>query len=79
MHSEGSREGETVYDPACGTGGMLIEVIEHVKANGGRPQTLWGKLYGQEKVLATSGLGCTQLRPNALRTVWRHVRSAGAP
>jgi type I restriction enzyme M protein len=50
------REGETVYDPACGTGGMLIEVIEHVKRAGGRPQTLWGKLYGQEKVLATSGM-----------------------
>jgi type I restriction enzyme M protein len=50
------REGETVYDPACGTGGMLIEVIEHVKRAGGRPQTLWGKLYGQEKVLSTSGI-----------------------
>ncbi|WFE34139.1 class I SAM-dependent DNA methyltransferase [Micromonospora sp. WMMD975] len=50
------QEGETVYDPACGTGGMLIEVIEHVKRQGGRPQTLWGKLFGQEKVLATSGL-----------------------
>jgi len=49
-------EGETVYDPACGTGGMLIEVIEHVKAKGGKPQTLWGKLYGQERVLATSGI-----------------------
>jgi type I restriction enzyme M protein len=35
---------------------MLIEVIEHVKRQGGRPQTLWGKLYGQEKVLATSGI-----------------------
>ncbi|MBW4705280.1 SAM-dependent DNA methyltransferase [Micromonospora sp. RL09-050-HVF-A] len=50
------QEGETVYDPACGTGGMLIEVIEHVKRQGGRPQTLWGRLFGQEKVLATSGL-----------------------
>lgn len=50
------QEGETIYDPACGTGGMLIEVIDHVKASGGRPQTLWGKLYGQEKVLATSGI-----------------------
>jgi Type I restriction-modification system methyltransferase subunit len=50
------REGEMVYDPACGTGGMLIEVIEHVEAQGGRRQTLWGKLYGQEKVLATSGI-----------------------
>jgi type I restriction system adenine methylase HsdM len=49
-------EGETIYDPACGTGGMLIEVIEHVKAAGGNPKTLWGKLYGQEKVLATSGI-----------------------
>ena len=50
------QEGETIYDPACGTGGMLIEVIQHVKAAGGRPQLLWGKLYGQEKVLATSGI-----------------------
>jgi type I restriction enzyme M protein len=50
------QEGETVYDPACGTGGMLIEVIECVKVKGGNPQTLWGKLYGQEKVLATSGI-----------------------
>jgi len=50
------QEGETVYDPACGTGGMLIEVIEHVKAAGGKPQRLWGKLYGQEKVLTTSGI-----------------------
>ncbi|NKY53623.1 type I restriction-modification system subunit M [Nocardia vermiculata] len=49
-------EGETVYDPACGTGGMLIEVIEHVKAAGGSPKTLWGKLYGQEKVLTTSAI-----------------------
>ena len=50
------QEGESIYDPACGTGGMLIEVIEHVKANGGSPKTLWGKLYGQEKVLTTSAI-----------------------
>ncbi len=35
---------------------MLIEVIEHVKTAGGSPKTLWGKLYGQEKVLATSAI-----------------------
>jgi type I restriction enzyme M protein len=35
---------------------MLIEVIEHVKAAGGRPETLWGKLFGQEKVLTTSAI-----------------------
>lgn len=50
------QEGESVYDPACGTGGMLIEVIEHVKDAGGSPKTLWGKLFGQEKVLATSAI-----------------------
>lgn len=49
-------DGETVYDPACGTGGMLIEVIEHVKRAGGHPKTLWGKLYGQEINLSTSGI-----------------------
>ncbi|XKH52043.1 type I restriction-modification system subunit M [Citricoccus nitrophenolicus] len=48
--------GEAIYDPACGTGGMLIEVIEHVRESGGEPRSLWGKLYGQEKVLATSGI-----------------------
>ncbi|WP_416900740.1 N-6 DNA methylase [Micromonospora echinospora] len=48
--------GETTYDPACGTGGMLIEVIEHVKRQGGRPEALGDKLYGQEKVLTTSGI-----------------------
>jgi type I restriction enzyme M protein len=41
------REGETVYDPACGTGGMLLEAIHHVKANHGDDRTLWGKLFGQ--------------------------------
>ena len=50
------QEGESIYDPACGTGGMLIQVIEHVKASGGNPRMLWGKLFGQEKVLATSGI-----------------------
>ena len=50
------QEGESVYDPACGTGGMLIDVIDHVKEAGGSPKTLWGKLYGQEKVLATSAI-----------------------
>lgn len=50
------KEGEKIYDPACGTGGMLIEVIEHVRSTGGSPRTLWGRLYGQEKVLATSGI-----------------------
>jgi len=50
------REGETVYDPACGTGGMLVEVVEHVKRAAGRPQMLYGKLFGQEKNVTTSAI-----------------------
>jgi type I restriction enzyme M protein len=41
------REGETIYDPACGTGGMLLEAVHHVNEGGGNVKTLWGKLYGQ--------------------------------
>ena len=26
-------EGETIYDPACGTGGMLLECVHHLKEN----------------------------------------------
>ena len=47
-----ANEGETIYDPACGTAGMLLECIEHVKESGGDPRTL--KVYGQEKNLTTS-------------------------
>nr|WTA70831.1 type I restriction-modification system subunit M [Micromonospora sp. NBC_00855] len=48
--------GETIYDPACGTGGMLIEVVQHVIDRGRRPQLLYGKLFGQEKNLTTAGI-----------------------
>ena len=50
------QEGETVYDPACGTGGMLLAAVEHVRAQGGDPRTFFGKLYGQEKNLTTSAV-----------------------
>jgi type I restriction enzyme M protein len=49
-------EGESIYDPACGTGGMLLEAIHHVKENHGDDRTLWGKLFGQEKNLTTSAI-----------------------
>ncbi|WLE98011.1 MAG: class I SAM-dependent DNA methyltransferase [Candidatus Electrothrix communis] len=45
-------EGESIYDPACGTGGMLLECVDHLKHNKEDYRTL--KLYGQEKNL-TSG------------------------
>ncbi len=50
------REGESVYDPACGTGGMLVEAIHHVQEKRGDIRKLWGKLYGQEKNLTTSAI-----------------------
>jgi type I restriction enzyme M protein len=50
------KEGETVYDPACGTGGMLIEVVHHVRESDGDQRSLYGRLYGQEKNLTTSGI-----------------------
>jgi type I restriction enzyme M protein len=50
------REGDTICDPACGTGGMLLEAVKHVKGAGGNVRTLWGHLYGQEKNLTTSAI-----------------------
>lgn len=46
--------GESVYDPACGTGGMLLETVHHVKENGGDPRLL--KIKGQEKNLTTEAI-----------------------
>ncbi len=46
--------GETVYDPACGTGGMLLETVLHVKSQGGDPRLL--TLKGQEKNLTTEAI-----------------------
>jgi len=47
-------EGETIYDPACGTGGMLLECVDHLKDNKEDYRTL--KLYGQEKNLTSSSI-----------------------
>jgi len=49
-----ANEGESIYDPACGTGGMLLECVDHIKDNGGDYRTL--KLYGQEKNLTSSSI-----------------------
>ena len=50
------KPGETVYDPACGTGGMLLAAVEHVRQAGGDPRTFFGRLYGQEKNVTTSAV-----------------------
>ncbi len=46
------RSGESVYDPACGTGGMLIEAIRSMDDE----KASYGKIYGQEKNLSTSAI-----------------------
>ena len=46
--------GESIYDPTCGTGGMLISALDEVKRSGGEYRTL--KLYGQERNLITSSI-----------------------
>lgn len=48
------KEGERVYDPACGTGGMLLEAFNYIKSHGGNIKLL--RLFGQEKNLTTSSI-----------------------
>ena len=46
--------GDQVYDPTCGSGGMLLETINVVKSAGGDARTL--RLYGQEINLTTAAI-----------------------
>ena len=48
------KAGETIYDPTCGTGGMLISALAEVKRMGGEWRTLG--LYGQEINFMTSAI-----------------------
>jgi len=46
--------GDSIVDPACGSGGMLVETVNAVRSHGGDPRTL--KLHGQEINLTTSAI-----------------------
>ncbi len=46
--------GECVYDPTCGSGGILLNSALHIKEQGKEYRTL--KLYGQELNLITSAI-----------------------
>ena len=48
------KPGESIYDPTCGTGGMLLVAALQVKDKGGEYRGL--KLYGQEINLITSAI-----------------------
>jgi len=47
--------GESIYDPTCGSAGMLLSAVAHLK----RQEKEWRnlKLYGQERNLLTSAIG----------------------
>lgn len=46
--------GERIYDPTCGTGGMLISALDQVKRSGKEYRTLG--LYGQERNHLTAAI-----------------------
>jgi type I restriction enzyme M protein len=46
--------GDTVYDPTCGSGGMLLSAADELRRQGKEHRSL--KLYGQERNLTTSAI-----------------------
>jgi type I restriction enzyme M protein len=48
------KSGESIYDPTCGTGGMLISALAEVRRKRGEHRTL--KLFGQERNHMTASI-----------------------
>ena len=46
------KPGESVYDPACGSGGMLIEAVRHMNHS----NLCCGKMFGQEKNVTNAAI-----------------------
>ena len=55
------QEGQSIYDPACGTGGMLLEAVRYIRERDGDIRSLYGNLFGQEKNLITSSMARANL------------------
>ena len=51
--------GESVYDPTCGSGGLLLNCALHLRDEGKEYRSL--KLYGQEINLITSAIACMNM------------------
>ncbi|HEX2949868.1 MAG TPA: class I SAM-dependent DNA methyltransferase [Armatimonadota bacterium] len=49
------RLGESIYDPTCGSAGMLLSAVAHLKRQHKEWRNL--RLYGQERNLLTSAIG----------------------
>ena len=76
--------GESVYDPTCGTGGMLISTAAEVKRQGKEWRNL--RLYGQELNYGTSAIARMNLflhgvdrRPHRPRRHARRGRPSSTP
>lgn len=59
------KPGDTIADPACGSGGMLVETVTAVKEAGGDTRTL--RLHGQEINLTTSAIAKMNLYLHGLK------------
>lgn len=60
------QEGESIYDPTCGSGGMLVESVNQVRAHGQDPRTL--RLYGQEVQATTAAIARMNLYLHDIET-----------
>ena len=49
------KPGESIYDPTCGSAGMLLSCVTHLKRQGKEWRNL--RLFGQERNLLTSAIG----------------------
>lgn len=60
------KSGESIFDPTCGSGGMLVESVNTVKAHGQDPREL--RLYGQEVSATTAGIARMNLYIHDIET-----------
>lgn len=60
------QEGESICDPACGSGGLLVESVNDVRAAGGDPRTL--RIYGQEINQTTAAIARMNLYLHGIET-----------
>lgn len=68
------KPGESIYDPTCGSAGMLISSIAHLKQHGEEWRNVHA--YGQEINQLSSAIGrmnysCTASRTSRLQTTTR--------
>lgn len=60
------KEGESICDPACGSGGLLVESVNEVRESGGDARTL--RLYGQEVNQTTAAIARMNLYLHDIET-----------